>query len=159
MPQAVVSTEALHYELESCPGGFVDIRRMSYGKYLVRQEMALRLKVQSQQTTNQFEGEMAMANKAVTVFEFKECVVDHNLTDLQDQPLNFASPVTIEILDPRIGDEIGSLINKLHQFDAGKSSTASGGSSSDAGSLIAMPMQPISSDSPTPADPSIVSPV
>jgi hypothetical protein len=126
MPQATMSTEPERFDLKSCPGGFVVLRRMSYGKYLARQEMALKLKVQAQQKKgSSFEGEMAMANKIVTVFEFKECVVDHNLTDASDAPLNFASEHTLEILDPRVGNEIGSLINNMHDFDSGNSPVVS----------------------------------
>jgi hypothetical protein len=105
---------------------------MSYGKYLVRQEMALKLKVQAQQGSRNLDAEMGMANKAVTVFEFKECVVGHNLTDDGDQPLNFAMPHTVELLDPKIGDEIGTYINDMHRFDSGNSLTASDSSSSEA---------------------------
>jgi hypothetical protein len=129
MPQAVISVEPERFDLKSCPGGFVVLRRMPYGKYLARQEMALKLKVQAQQQKgggrSNFEGEMAMANKMVTVFEFKECIVDHNLTDASDAPLNFSSEHTLEILDPRIGNEIGALINEMHDFDSGNSSVVS----------------------------------
>jgi hypothetical protein len=145
MPQATVSVEPERHDLKSCPGGFVVLRRMSYGKYLARQEMALKLKVQAQQqkgSKGNFEGEMAMANKIVTVFEFKECVVDHNLTDAGDQPLNFALESTLEILDPRIGNEIGSLINEMHDFDSGNSLSGFEESSSQPDNVQTLPASP-----------------
>jgi len=125
MPRATVSTEPEHFELKTVPGGFVELRRMPYGKYLTRQEMALKLQVRGSSRQN-VEGEMAMANKVVSVFEFKECIVNHNLTDDNDNPLDFRSPVTLEMLDPRVGDEIGQHINEMHQFDLGNSESASG---------------------------------
>ena len=65
-------------------------------------------------------GEIDMLQRAVAVMEFSECIVDHNLTDENDQPLDFRKPSTIEVLDPRVGNEIGRLIADLHEFDEGK---------------------------------------
>jgi len=123
-----VSTDPEHFDLNTLPGAFVELRRMPYGKYLTRQEMSLKLKVQGTNRQN-VEGEMAMANKLVTQFEFKECIVNHNLEDENGNPLDFRSPLTLEMLDPRVGDEIGTHINEMHQFDLGNSASASGSSS------------------------------
>lgn len=133
MPQATISTEPIRKDLKSAPpDGFVVLRRMSYGKYLMRQEMALKLKVAAGKNQKKdFEGELGMANKAVTVFEFKECVVDHNLTNADGSKLDFAQEYTLEMLDPRIGDEIGTYINELHMFDPQGNSTAAFSSSSE----------------------------
>ena len=118
MPRGTVSVEPDRFDLKSAPpDGFVVLRRMPYGKWLHRQELALRLKFEGKQG-KEMAGEMAMANKSVTVFEFAECVVDHNLTDEADQPLDLTKSSTLDRLDPQIGNEIGDLIGKLHEVVA-----------------------------------------
>lgn len=130
MPRATVSIEAVRKDLETLPpqdgeaGGFVMLRRMPYGKWLHRQELSMRMTIEAQgkgSNKGDVKGEMLMANKAVTVFEFSECIVDHNLTDDNDQPLDFKSIRALEVLDPKVGNEIGGYIMELHEFDAGNS--------------------------------------
>lgn len=125
MPRATLSTTTERFELATCPEGYVDIRRMSYGRWLERQEMAL--KVQFTQTKGKgMTGNVDALQRITTAFEFKECVVDHNLTDENDQPLNFASPTILAVLDSRIGNEIEMIIKDLHEVDEeGKSSSSS----------------------------------
>lgn len=117
MPRATITTESVHYDLKTLEDGFVELRRMSYDKWLSRQEMALRMQFEGKKGGS-VAGEMAMANKAVTQFEFRECIVDHNLEDENGNHLDFRSPAALAMLDPRIGNEIGQYIMELHEFDA-----------------------------------------
>jgi hypothetical protein len=91
------------------------------------------MKIETQGKGKDFGGELVMANKAVTVFEFSECIVDHNLTNHADEPIDFRSALALETLDPRVGDEIGQLINGLHEMDLGNSLTDSGSSLPEVG--------------------------
>lgn len=116
MPSAVVTTKTERYDLKTLEGGFVELRRMSYGQWLHRQELSLRLKIESERGKGTA-GEMAMANKSVTLYEFQQCLVDHNLEDENGTPLDFRNATTLERLDPRIGNEIGQYISELHEFN------------------------------------------
>jgi hypothetical protein len=129
MPRATISTDTVHKDLESCPpDGYVDLRRMPYGDWLKRQEMAMRLTVSGGGRGRQREsmsGEVAMANQAVTQFEFQRCIADHNLEDEDGNKLDFSGQAAIAKLDPKIGNEIGQYIMELHEFDLGNSSNGS----------------------------------
>lgn len=112
MPQATVDVnETKKFDLKSLPEGYVVLRRMPYGAWLHRQEMAMNMKFTDQSA------DVSMANHKVTEYEFKECVVDHNLTDANDEPLDFRKPKTIDSLSPVIGNEIGRYIAEMHEFE------------------------------------------
>jgi hypothetical protein len=61
---------------------------------------------------------MDMLQHAATVFDFRACVVDHNLEDEAGQKLNLTNPLHIDMLDPRIGEEIAGFIDKMNNFEA-----------------------------------------
>jgi hypothetical protein len=67
-----------------------------------------------------------MMQSAVTAYEFQQCIVNHNLQADNDEPLDFSSPFTLGVLDPKIGNEISEYIRELHEFDSGNSSDGSG---------------------------------
>lgn len=131
MPRASISTEGERFELETCPGAFVVIRRMPYGMWLKRTEMAMTMKIEAERGKQGFGGEMVAANQKVTAFEFKECIVDHNLDkDDEGTRFDFQRVGELNLLDPRIGNEIGQRISELHEFDLGNSNSGSGQASS-----------------------------
>ncbi len=118
MPRATISTDSQRFELKSLPEGFVTIRRMSYGRWLERQEMALQIQFnQSQGKGKGMQGDVKALQRITTEFEFKECIVDHNLTDDNDTPLDFRAVGILQKLDPRVGNEIESIIQELHDVD------------------------------------------
>lgn len=121
MPKATVDTSTERYDLKTCEGGFVEIKRMPYGEWLTRSEIAMQTFFESQKGQKSFKGEMVMRNNAVTSFEFKNCIVNHNLEDADGNALDFRSPVALQVLDPRIGNEISEYIRELHEFDEGNS--------------------------------------
>ena len=116
MPNATVSFESQRHELRTCPGAFVELKRMSYGQIVERRSM-LKLSVAQSKGSKDFKGEMAMANREITMFEFKVCIVDHNLTDVNDRQLNLGSAMDFSALDPRVGQEIEDLIGKMNNFE------------------------------------------
>jgi len=132
MPKATITQETVHKDLETLPEGFVELRRMPYGQWLHRQELAMRMNIKAdgrggRQNTG-IEGQMVMANQEVTNFEFSQCVVNHNLENDAGELLDFRSPTALMLLDPKIGNEIAQYIMELHEFDSGNSSNGSSSS-------------------------------
>lgn len=117
MPNATVDVESTtRKDLKSLPEGFVILRRMSFGQILQRR-MFTKLEVESSGKKNDFRGEMAMANRRVTEFEFQHCVVDHNLTDAGDRKLDLSKASDFNQLDPRVGSEIEGYITEMNNFE------------------------------------------
>lgn len=120
MPRATVDiNDTRQFDLKTLAGGQVTLRRMSYGKYLERQQLAMTMAIEQAEKKGQMgDVKVDMNTAAVAYFEFKECIVDHNLTDHDDQPLDFRKPHTITLLDPRIGQEIGDHIREMNELEA-----------------------------------------
>lgn len=125
MPKATTNIgDTQRFELETCPGGFVVLRRMNYGEMLERRTLAGKLNFEGA-GKGDTQAYINMANRVVTEFEFKNCIVDHNLENEGGQALDFRSPVTISLLDPRIGDEISRLIDSMNQAETSLPNSAS----------------------------------
>lgn len=110
------------FELKSLEGAYVVLRRMTFGEVVQRRAMTkLNFTTQGKGKNSSFAGEIAMASKAVTMFEFENTIIDHNLEkegpDGGPTKLNLASPVDFELLDPRAGQEIEQLISDMNEFD------------------------------------------
>lgn len=116
MPKATVSLETDRKELKTLADGYVVLKRMSYGQTVERRSM-LTLGFESDGKSNDFKGEMAMGNKKISAFEFAICVVEHNLTGDDDQPLDLTKVGTLDVLDPRIGQEIEKYISDMNNFN------------------------------------------
>jgi hypothetical protein len=125
-------------DLKTCPGGWVVLRRMTYGQKLDRMKHVGKLSVDMRGKGKGTKGEMEMLQKGSTIYDFQACIVEHNLeknigTDENPNivPMNLKTMVDIDALDPRIGEEISSLIDELNNFEIeegdgqGNSSTAS----------------------------------
>ena len=123
MPRATVSTDTVRKELRTCPGGFVELRQLSYAEMMTRRDIASRMyadvstdqaNMKAQDTIRQY---MEVVNVAIMEFEFKNCIVDHNLEDDQGNKLDFANPMALRILNPKIGSEIDRYIEAMNQED------------------------------------------
>lgn len=118
MPKAVAdTTEITHFELKSLAEGFVDLKLMTYGQMLARQDMMMHMRMEAAKGQSNASMEVSMLNEKVAVFDFSNCVVDHNLEDADGNKLLLSSSEAVKKLHPRIGQEIGDLINKLNQFE------------------------------------------
>jgi len=124
MPKATVSQETVRRELKSCPpDGFVELRTLSFHEMNTRQDIASRM--YSEQNPNDSKkkknemvrGYLEIMNVAVTEYEFRNCITDHNLEDENGNALDFTRPMQAWRLDPKIGQEIGKYIDRLNQFD------------------------------------------
>lgn len=117
MPVATFKvSDSERHELKTCPGGFVVLKRMTYGQTLERRAI-MKLSFTTQKGKKSIEGEMAMGNRRIQIYEFQHCIVDHNLTDDMERKLNLADPVVLDQLDPRVGQEIENLISDMNNFD------------------------------------------
>jgi hypothetical protein len=118
MPRATVKTEAEHFDLKTLEEGFVELKRMSYGAWLTRQE----LMVEQQMTGSTKETAQVsakMMQRRVAEHEFRNCLVAHNLEDEHGNPLDVNSASFLDVLDPKVGQEIGTYIDELHKVDEG----------------------------------------
>jgi hypothetical protein len=120
MPKAISNNQDTErHDLKSLPEGYVVLRRLTYGEKVQRRAMVSGLKIRGMGSGKKdFEGEMNMVNEQATLFDFQRCIVEHNLEkDDNGTLLNFANIPDIRMLDPRVGEEIDSLLDKLNNFE------------------------------------------
>lgn len=120
MPIGVVTEPTVREELKSLPGAYVVIRRMTYGQKLTRSQMAMKMRMQIEGGRGaKKEGaiDIDMMNRLTTIWSFQNLIAEHNITDVDDRPLNFKNVADIEKLAGPIGEEIDSLIDKINNFE------------------------------------------
>jgi hypothetical protein len=117
MPRAIATTQTEHYNLKTLEGGFVVLRKLSYGEVLQRRSMTKM--VMEGQGKKDARAEIDMMNRRATEFDFQRCIADHNLfaDDAETRKLNLGNRTDLEMLDPQVGQEIEQLIDKLNNFD------------------------------------------
>lgn len=130
MPKATVSQETKRVNLKSCPGGYVELRQLSYYEMMHRRDIAAKMyteqKVQprrgkqsgrprDRQDEETLRAQLEVMNVAIMEFEFSKCIESHNLQDNDGNLLDFSNPLSFEILDPKVGAEIGRHIDDLNQ--------------------------------------------
>lgn len=123
MPRATVSHDTKRIELKTCPGGFVELRTLTFHEMNTRQDIATRM--YQEQTTGKkkakdvetVRGYFEIMNVAVTEYEFRNCIVEHNLEDENGELIDFTRPMQSWRLDPKIGQEIDRAIEELNQLD------------------------------------------
>jgi hypothetical protein len=117
MPKATANiVEPEHHDLKTLPGGFVVLRRLTYGQKLERKAMASVAQAETGRGQN-MKMQIAMVNEQAQLYDFTHCVVDHNLEGDDGNKLNFADINAIRSLDPRIGEEIERLMDKMNNFE------------------------------------------
>jgi hypothetical protein len=116
MPVAVVSEENHKEDLKSLDGAFVVIREMTYGERLMRSSLTGAMKI-LKDTKSDYAGELSMETQKIALWDFANLVVEHNLEDVDGRTLNFKVEQDVRKLSSRIGDEVGSLIDKWNSFE------------------------------------------
>jgi len=123
MPVGTVTGKPRHFELQSAPpDGYVEIRTMSYGESMERQDIVVKMTTETPRENPdgiQIGGEKVtweMANFATSLFDFQKCVVGHNLTDEHGRQLNLTTAHDLRQLHPRIGQEIEGYMRELNSF-------------------------------------------
>lgn len=122
MPRATVSTRPEHHVLKTLADpedpGYVDLRRMSYGELLESQDMAFQIRAQvAQRAEDGPDVGVKLSQGAIALFQMSLCVVKHNLQDEQGRLLDLSKEDDVKKLDPRVGQEITSLIDKIHNVE------------------------------------------
>ena len=141
MPRATLSLAPTRYNLKHCPEGYVELRRMSFGELLASQDLAYQVSVKAnEQNQDDPELGMNMSQMAVHEYQFKTCIVDHNLEDEQGNKLNFQKvPQHVHMLDPLVGQEIARQIDLMHRleqkFPNSEKPSINGSSTSDAAKM------------------------
>ena len=115
MPAAVAVDELHHEELKSLKDGYVVIREMTYGERLTRSNLTGAMKLLKDQKSD-YAGEIAMETERMALWDFANLIVEHNLEDLDGRTLNFKNVQDVKKLSSRIGDEVGTLIDKWNSF-------------------------------------------
>jgi hypothetical protein len=96
MPRATVSVnDTERIDLKTLPEGYVVVRKFTYGQFLERQTIAMNMQVEQQRGQNA-KGTFKMAARAVTFFEFSNCIVDHNLELDDGSPMDFKKEYTLD---------------------------------------------------------------
>lgn len=122
MPVATVLAETHRYDLKTCPEGYVIVRRMTYGEELARSGMATKFTVGgggANTKKEDFKGEIDINTEEVALWDFANLIVEHNLTDDKEQPLNFKNRAHVRALQRDVGKEIGDCIDEWNsQIDS-----------------------------------------
>jgi hypothetical protein len=119
MPKATATiVEPERHDLKSLPEGWVVLKRLTYGQKLERKAMASVASAETQgRGSRNMKLQMAMINEEAQLYDFTHCVVEHNLEDDSGNLLNLQDINAIRSLDPRIGEEIERLMDKMNNFE------------------------------------------
>jgi len=95
---------------------------MTYGEWQRRSDLVSRISIETANTRGRTSvrdlvQRVDTQSLEVAMFEFKACVVEHNLEDENGTTLQLGNRAHLEKLDPRIGREIGDLIDQMHSWD------------------------------------------
>jgi hypothetical protein len=129
MPIATVSDQYERHDLKSLVGAYLMLRPLPYGKKLDRREKAMKMSMETEpenraqrrgKEPNSGSGDkvdIEFIQRATKQIEFTYCIGEHNLTDANGAPLNFGNPLTLDVLDPKVGTEIEILLETLNGDD------------------------------------------
>jgi hypothetical protein len=120
MPRATVNSEATRVDLKSLPGGFVMLKQLPFGQMLSRRDKAARYlqEVNPRAARDDISKiQIDILNEASRIYDFKNCIIDHNLEDDQGNKLDFGNAMTLQVLDPKVGAEIEREIDKMNRDD------------------------------------------
>jgi hypothetical protein len=124
MPVGTVTQEPIRRELKSLPpDGFVLLRQLPYWDVLERRDQGSRAVMEStkKQPGMKQDDTQKMVIETLQTWErhytFKNCIVDHNITDENGVQLDFNRPQTLKFLNPKVGVEIEQYIDELNSAD------------------------------------------
>lgn len=129
MPVGTVSQTTERKELKSLPpvagedGGYVVLKKLSYGQILLRRDMSSKMimeqrarrKGRNADSDDVQKVEMELMQEVTRLYEFANCIVEHNITDAAGQPLDFSKQVHIKALSPQVGQEIETYIDEMNR--------------------------------------------
>lgn len=136
MPVATVDPNKFkRFELKTALGdpndptdenGWIELRPLPFGRVLDRQDETMEMQMKARrpqdrkrkgQDSELPDINLKSLNRKATEFDFAYCIGIHNLTDVNKEPLDLTNPIVFNVLDPRIAQEISSLIDGLNNPD------------------------------------------
>lgn len=123
MPIVTVDPEQYEkFDLKSAPpDGYVCLRPLPYGMKVQRRSKAVKMLQRVKPQTDRKKAmeqdqifEMESMDEWAVNHDFAYCIGDHNLEDNNGVKLDFSNPLTVKLLNPRVGSEIETLIDKLN---------------------------------------------
>lgn len=127
MPDGTVSQETYTRELKSLPpDGFVELKMLPYHDMLVRRDKGSIASMEQTQQRRGKKGEREPETQKLMIeslqtwerdYMFRNCIVNHNITDKNGVPLDFNSSMAFKMLRPDVGMEIERYIDELHSED------------------------------------------
>ena len=117
MPKATISPDISKkkFDLKTLEGGFVELRQLTYGEQIKKQQMAAKMTFEGQ-GRGFSGGEFEFFQRKMSEYEFATCILDHNLEDEEGNKLSFNNGNILDVLDPRIGSEISFYISEMNDF-------------------------------------------
>jgi hypothetical protein len=105
-------------DLRTCPGGFVELRRMTYGELMTSQDLAYQIQMKASEVDPDApEMGLNITRMAIIEYQLKTCVMNHNLEDEAGRHLDFRQSRDCHLLDANIGQEINDAIEKMHNWN------------------------------------------
>jgi hypothetical protein len=125
MPNATVDpTDFEHKELKSLADAWVNVRPLPYGMVLQRRDKASKMYMEANPGKSRAQAAQEMArfeietmNEWATLFDYKYCIVDHNLEDKNGNKLDMGSPLVLKQLMPKVGAELDQIISELNDLE------------------------------------------
>jgi hypothetical protein len=105
--------------------GYVMLRPLPFGLKLERRDKATKMSMEAAtgrgrgEDTQKFE--LETLSKWSRAYDFKHCIGDHNITDINGVKLDFGNQMTLQLLDPKLGSELESLIDSLNEDESEES--------------------------------------
>jgi hypothetical protein len=116
-PEEYIRTELRH----APPDGFVMLRPLPYGMKLERRDRASRMRMMAEMpkggrgVVQDQTIELETFSEWATAFDFAYCIGEHNLQNGDGTLIDFTKPMSLKMLDPKVGSEIELAINNLNE--------------------------------------------
>lgn len=106
--------------------GYVMLRPLPFGMKLERRDKATKMSMEAQTGRSRGEDqpqkfELETLSKWSRAYDFKHCIGEHNLTDVNGNKLDFGNPLTLGLLAPKVGSELESLVDALNEDESEES--------------------------------------
>src|SRR6266404_3240579 len=106
------------------PDGFVMLRPLPYGMKLNRRSKATKMMMRSKPVANRQEAlkqdqifELESHDEWAMAHDFAYCIGEHNLQNPDGTLIDFTKPMSLKMLDPRVGSEIEILIDRINNTE------------------------------------------
>lgn len=119
MPIVVSAGHAERYDLKTAPpDGYVVIRRLSHGEKAERRMINNKLTMKAQKGKKDVDSSIDMFHANVDLYNFKHCIIEHNLQDKDGRVLDFSIAADVNKIDGRVSEEITTYIDRENNFEA-----------------------------------------